>query len=265
MVQGARRRRRIQPGSPAREAASSPPAAATRLSVCGASPEAKVTLAGWSLVCPVLLSPPLPHSLPLSLTHNLTHSLSLSHTRAFTRSPVCVCVCVSPFPPLSHTLALTHMVSCLCLCVSLLCTHYVCVCFPLPHFHAHSRLHTCSPSLSLSLFLSVVMTLKLPCLKRRGGSEAGVKERIWVAVHWPPARPTQLVSSSFGGELLLWDLTKPGKQRWTLLGPTSEAQNHSRIVFNLSSARLAGGQDLLFSISMDREVSQLRAISLSRS
>uniref|UniRef100_A0A4W3GL49 Gem-associated protein 5-like n=1 Tax=Callorhinchus milii TaxID=7868 RepID=A0A4W3GL49_CALMI len=111
----------------------------------------------------------------------------------------------------------------------------------------------------------VVMTLKLPCLKRRGGSEAGVKERIWVAVHWPPARPTQLVSSSFGGELLLWDLTKPGKQRWTLLGPTSEAQNHSRIVFNLSSARLAGGQDLLFSISMDREVSQLRAISLSRS
>lgn len=57
------------------------------------------------------------------------------------------------------------------------------------------------------------------------------------------------------GELLLWDLTKGGKQRWTLFGSSSEGQNHSRIVFNTSSLRLQDGGELLFSTSMDREAS----------
>uniref|UniRef100_UPI00398EDF24 gem-associated protein 5 isoform X2 n=1 Tax=Pristiophorus japonicus TaxID=55135 RepID=UPI00398EDF24 len=99
-----------------------------------------------------------------------------------------------------------------------------------------------------------VLTLKLPSLKRRGGADVGTKERIWLTVHWPRGRPTQLVSSSFGGELLLWDLTKSGKQRWTLLGPSSEGQNHSRIVFNLSSVCLQDNRQLLLSTSMDRDV-----------
>lgn len=43
-----------------------------------------------------------------------------------------------------------------------------------------------------------VMTLKLPHLKKRGSSgEPGVKERLWLHVHWPKGRATQLVSSSF--------------------------------------------------------------------
>ncbi|XP_023818197.1 gem-associated protein 5 isoform X2 [Oryzias latipes] len=100
-----------------------------------------------------------------------------------------------------------------------------------------------------------VMTLKLPFLKRRASAvDPGVKERIWLSVLWPPGRPTELVSSCFSGELLLWDLTKGGKQRWTLFGSSSEGQNHSRIVFNTSSLRLQDGGELLFSTSMDREI-----------
>uniref|UniRef100_A0A8C9FAE2 Gem nuclear organelle associated protein 5 n=1 Tax=Pavo cristatus TaxID=9049 RepID=A0A8C9FAE2_PAVCR len=98
-----------------------------------------------------------------------------------------------------------------------------------------------------------VMTLKLPPTKRRGGAvDPAVKERIWLTVHWPCGRPTEIVSSSFGGELLHWDLTQPGKRKWTLLG-SSEGQNHSRIVFNLCSLKHQD-KELLLSISMDRDV-----------
>lgn len=55
----------------------------------------------------------------------------------------------------------------------------------------------------------------------------------------------------------MWDLTKTGKQRWTLFGTSSEGQNHSRIVFNMSSVHLQDGRELLISTSMDREVSDL--------
>ncbi|XP_053935308.1 gem-associated protein 5 isoform X3 [Cuculus canorus] len=98
-----------------------------------------------------------------------------------------------------------------------------------------------------------VTTLKLPPMKRRGGAvDPAVKERIWLTVHWPSGHSTEIVSSSFGGELLLWDLTQSGKRKWTLLG-SSEGQNHSRIVFNLSSVTRQD-KELLFSISMDRDV-----------
>lgn len=43
-----------------------------------------------------------------------------------------------------------------------------------------------------------VMTLKLPYVKKRGSAvDPGVKERLWLHVHWPRGRPTQLVSSCF--------------------------------------------------------------------
>ncbi|RVE64245.1 hypothetical protein OJAV_G00144710 [Oryzias javanicus] len=100
-----------------------------------------------------------------------------------------------------------------------------------------------------------VMTLKLPFLKRRASAvDPGVKERLWLSVHWPPGRPTELVSSCFSGELLLWDLTRGGKQRWTLFGSSAEGQNHNRIVFNTSSLRPQDGGELLLSTSMDREI-----------
>uniref|UniRef100_A0A8C9WXC8 Gem nuclear organelle associated protein 5 n=1 Tax=Sander lucioperca TaxID=283035 RepID=A0A8C9WXC8_SANLU len=100
-----------------------------------------------------------------------------------------------------------------------------------------------------------VMTLKLPYLKKRGSAvDPGVKERLWLHVHWPKGQPTQLVSSCFGGELVMWDLTRAGKQRWTLFGTSSEGQNHSRIVFSVSSVRLQDDRELLISTSMDREI-----------
>ncbi|XP_040929797.1 gem-associated protein 5 isoform X2 [Betta splendens] len=100
-----------------------------------------------------------------------------------------------------------------------------------------------------------VMTLKLPYVKKRGSVvDPGVKERLWLSVHWPQGRPTQLVSSCFGGELVMWDLTRSGKQKWTLLGSSSEGQNHSRIVFNMSSVHLPDGRELLLSTSMDRDI-----------
>uniref|UniRef100_A0A673CB35 Gem (nuclear organelle) associated protein 5 n=1 Tax=Sphaeramia orbicularis TaxID=375764 RepID=A0A673CB35_9TELE len=100
-----------------------------------------------------------------------------------------------------------------------------------------------------------VMTLKLPFLKKRGSAvDPGVKERLWLNVHWPKGRATQLVSSCFGGELVMWDLTRTGKQKWTVFGTSSEGQNHSRIVFNTSLVQLQDGRELLISTSMDREV-----------
>ena len=43
-----------------------------------------------------------------------------------------------------------------------------------------------------------MMTLKLPYLKKRGaGVDPGVKERLWLHVHWLKGRTTQLVSSCF--------------------------------------------------------------------
>ncbi|XP_030649137.1 gem-associated protein 5 [Chanos chanos] len=99
-----------------------------------------------------------------------------------------------------------------------------------------------------------VMTLKLPFLKRRGaGADPGVKERLWLTVHWPRGRPNHVVSSCFGGELVLWDLTKTGKQKWSLLGASADGQNHSRIVFNMSSVHM-DQRHLLISTSMDREI-----------
>ncbi|XP_053574687.1 gem-associated protein 5 [Bombina bombina] len=101
-----------------------------------------------------------------------------------------------------------------------------------------------------------VMTLRLPFLKRRGGGvDPSVKERLWLTLHWPLGHPTQILSSCFGGELLLWDLARSGKQKWTILGSGgSEGQNHTRIVFNLCSLVTEEGRELLLSTSMDRDV-----------
>lgn len=60
--------------------------------------------------------------------------------------------------------------------------------------------------------------------------------------------------SLISGELVLWDLSRAGKQRWSLFGTSSEGQNHNRIVFNMSSFHAQDGRELLVSTSMDREV-----------
>ncbi|XP_077448071.1 gem-associated protein 5 isoform X2 [Stigmatopora argus] len=100
-----------------------------------------------------------------------------------------------------------------------------------------------------------VTTLKLPYLKRRGSAvDPTLKERLWLNVHWPKKRPMQLVSSCFSGELIMWDLARAGKPKWTLFGSSSEGQNHSRIVFNTAAFTTPEGRELLISTSLDREV-----------
>uniref|UniRef100_A0A452T6V0 Gem nuclear organelle associated protein 5 n=1 Tax=Ursus maritimus TaxID=29073 RepID=A0A452T6V0_URSMA len=100
-----------------------------------------------------------------------------------------------------------------------------------------------------------VMILKLPFLKRRGGGiDPTIKERLWLTLHWPKDQPTQLVSSCFGGELLLWDLTQSWRRKYTLFSASSEGQNHSRIVFNLCPLQTEDDKQLLLSTSMDRDV-----------
>lgn len=56
------------------------------------------------------------------------------------------------------------------------------------------------------------------------------------------------------GEIVMWDLTRTGKSKWTLFGTSSDGQSHNRIVFNMSSVLLQGERELLISTSMDREV-----------
>ncbi|XP_012508635.1 PREDICTED: gem-associated protein 5 [Propithecus coquereli] len=100
-----------------------------------------------------------------------------------------------------------------------------------------------------------VMILKLPFLKRRGGGiDPTVKERLWLTLHWSSDQPTQLVSSCFGGELLLWDLTQSWRRKYTLFSASSEGQNHSRIVFNLCPLQTEDDKQLLLSTSMDRDI-----------
>ncbi|KAL4660029.1 gem-associated protein 5 isoform X1 [Arapaima gigas] len=100
-----------------------------------------------------------------------------------------------------------------------------------------------------------VMTLKLPNLKRRvTGVDPNLKEKLWLTVHWPKGRPSQIVSSCFGGELIMWDLDKTSKQKWSLLGTGPGSQTHSRIVFNMSSTRVGEEQEILISTSLDREI-----------
>ncbi|XP_017655904.1 gem-associated protein 5 isoform X1 [Nannospalax galili] len=100
-----------------------------------------------------------------------------------------------------------------------------------------------------------VMVLKLPFLKRRGGRvDPTVKERLWLTLYWPKNQPAQLVSSCFGGELLLWELTQSRRRKFMLFSTSAEGQNHSRIVFNLCPLQTEDGRQLLLSTSMDRDV-----------
>lgn len=76
----------------------------------------------------------------------------------------------------------------------------------------------------------------------------------WMKEMWRWWSSEVVSLSLLSGELVLWDLSKAGKQRWTLFGTSSEGQNHNRIVFNMTSIHDQDGRELLISTSMDREV-----------
>nr|XP_006819751.1 PREDICTED: gem-associated protein 5-like [Saccoglossus kowalevskii] len=99
-----------------------------------------------------------------------------------------------------------------------------------------------------------VLTLKLPSKASgfKGKMEDTGKSRVWLTLYWPKNKPRELLSSSHGGDLLMWDLCKPGKQKWKLLGQ-SDGKGHNRIVFNI----VPGGDaalNTIVTVSMDRQI-----------
>ncbi|XP_070554700.1 gem-associated protein 5-like [Ptychodera flava] len=78
------------------------------------------------------------------------------------------------------------------------------------------------------------------------------KARVWVALYWPKNKPREIVSSSHGGDLLFWDICKPGKQKWRLIGQ-GDGRGHNRIIFTV----LHGGDtnsNSVITMSMDRQI-----------
>ncbi|CAN0269315.1 unnamed protein product [Lampetra planeri] len=128
------------------------------------------------------------------------------------------------------------------------------------------------------------LTLRLPPPKRRGGEmdTAAPRERLWVTVCWSHSRPLHLISSAYGGELLLWDVgagvRSGGRIKGTPLGAGSDSPGHSRVVFNIVAftARRDGSvapneeedegeedEEFFISSSMDRDVCCWRARDLT--
>ncbi|XP_078610661.1 gem-associated protein 5-like isoform X1 [Branchiostoma floridae x Branchiostoma japonicum] len=95
---------------------------------------------------------------------------------------------------------------------------------------------------------SCAYTLKLPSkplgYRGRGGGEDGGR-RLWVALCWRKEQPHQIISSSHGGDILLWDLRN---QKWQALDH-SGGTGHSRVVFSITAV-----QNHIITTSMDRQI-----------
>ncbi|XP_038056324.1 gem-associated protein 5-like [Patiria miniata] len=100
-----------------------------------------------------------------------------------------------------------------------------------------------------------VLTLGLPprggAHRTRDRGDDGGKARVWVGLCWPSDKPREFISSSYGGDVILWDLCKPGKQKWEYCG-MDDAVSHSRVVFNIT--RSAQSPDMFITTSMDRQI-----------
>ncbi|ELU01058.1 hypothetical protein CAPTEDRAFT_189953 [Capitella teleta] len=85
-----------------------------------------------------------------------------------------------------------------------------------------------------------VHVMKLPTNTgySRGRYDDQSKNRAWVTILWLKNEPYKLLSSSFNGELIQWDLSQP-KPQWKLFTAGDKALGHNRIVFNMA----AGGSD----------------------
>ncbi|XP_022084839.1 gem-associated protein 5-like isoform X2 [Acanthaster planci] len=102
-----------------------------------------------------------------------------------------------------------------------------------------------------------VLTLALPprggVQRTRDRSDDGGKAKVWVGLCWPSDKPREFLSSSYGGDLILWDLCKPGKQKWEYIGMDNHnTASHNRIIFNISS--IPHCPDMFITTSMDRQI-----------
>ncbi|KAK3580429.1 hypothetical protein CHS0354_035471 [Potamilus streckersoni] len=99
-----------------------------------------------------------------------------------------------------------------------------------------------------------LLQLKLPNSSwgrsSRGDNQG--RNKVWLTLCWPRGRPKQLISSSFNGEMLVWDITKTGKEKCKFMSAPSTSLSHTRIIFNICS--LGPTHDRLLSVSMDRKI-----------
>ncbi|XP_014677624.1 PREDICTED: gem-associated protein 5-like, partial [Priapulus caudatus] len=99
-----------------------------------------------------------------------------------------------------------------------------------------------------------IAVMRLPnTTRQRGGGgaydDSGGRSRTYVALLWPRDRPQELISSSHGGDLLLWDLSKPGKGKFQVF-TTGGVTAHARTVFSIVQT----SWDTICTISMDRQI-----------
>ncbi|XP_053399556.1 gem-associated protein 5-like [Mercenaria mercenaria] len=92
--------------------------------------------------------------------------------------------------------------------------------------------------------------LKLPAPGRRERADDGGKTRGWLTMCWLPHTPQNIVSSSLSGDILLWNITKDGKEKCQ--GLHAPGKGHSRFAFNL--CLLGSEKTIMCSTSMDRQV-----------
>ncbi|XP_076070667.1 gem-associated protein 5-like isoform X2 [Mytilus galloprovincialis] len=93
-------------------------------------------------------------------------------------------------------------------------------------------------------------SMRLP--KTGGPPGDSGRSKLWAAIVWSYSDPHNIVSSSFGGDLLLWDLAATGQQKWQPFSATDKRQQHNRIIFNL---RLGfTDNNLMATTSMDRQL-----------
>lgn len=94
-----------------------------------------------------------------------------------------------------------------------------------------------------------IRTYRLVSKSAKGRRIPEESSRIFVALLWPTGSKSTFLSSSFNGDILLWDINNDPKEPPVSLGSNDLDDNHSRLVFNLVCD--ANSQNV-FSFSMDR-------------
>ncbi|ESO89430.1 hypothetical protein LOTGIDRAFT_234283 [Lottia gigantea] len=75
------------------------------------------------------------------------------------------------------------------------------------------------------------------------------RNKVWLTLYWRKEKWHQLISSSHGGELILWDIL-PSAEKPMQLFSSTEGRGHTRVVFNICAS--SKDENHLYTISMDR-------------
>uniref|UniRef100_H2YVE0 Uncharacterized protein n=1 Tax=Ciona savignyi TaxID=51511 RepID=H2YVE0_CIOSA len=76
--------------------------------------------------------------------------------------------------------------------------------------------------------------------------------RLFVALHWPKDSASRFLSSSYNGDVILWDIMASDKEHFTVLSHGATELGHTRIVFNIASG--LDPSSTIITTSMDRTI-----------